>query len=169
MSISKSATKGYLYLTVTGLTAGSKYNLDVKGIYGNSYITIRAGSKTGDIIGESEIKQPTTFISPSTAVVLVFTTWSSSARFLFVSLSLAQWKSTHIDGGDRVVSPTYLASAYNINIDVFDENGNSVSAVLKKNTWMNPYFVIPRGGADVIATSRERSMTLEIKYMKERL
>lgn len=169
MSLSKPATKGYVYLTVTGLTAGSKYNLDVKGIYGNSYITIRAGSKTGDIIGESEIKQSTTFTSPSTSVVLVFTTWSGSARFLFVSLSLAQWTSTHIDGGDRVVSPTYLARAYNINIDVFDENGNSVSAVLKKNTSMNPYFVIPRGGADVIATSRERSMTLEIQYMKERL
>lgn len=169
MSISKSATKGYVYLTVTGLTAGSKYNLDVKGIYGNSYITIRAGSKTGDIIGESEIKQSTTFTSPSTAVVLVFTTWSSSARFLFVSLSLAQWTSTHIDGGDRVVSPTYLVSMYNINIDVFDENGNSTSTVLKKYTSMNPYFVIPRGGADIIATSRERSMTLEIQYMKERL
>lgn len=169
MSLSKSATKGYVYLTITGLTAGSKYNLDVKGIYGNSYITIRAGSKTGDIIGESEIKQSTTFISPSTAVVLVFTTWSSSARFLFVSLSSAQWTSTHIDGGDRVVSPTYLVSMYNINIDVFDENGNSTSTVLKKYTSMNPYFVIPRGGADIIATSRERSMTLEIQYMKERL
>lgn len=168
MSLSKSATKGYVYLTITELTAGSKYNLDVKGIYGNSCITIRAGSKTGDII-EREIKQSTTFISPSTAVVLVFTTWSSSARFLFVSLSLAQWTSTHIDGGDRVVSPTYLVSMYNINIDVFDENRNSTSTVLKKYTSMNPYFVIPRGGADIIATSRERSMTLEIQYMKERL
>lgn len=169
MSLSKSATKGYVYLTITGLTAGATYKLDVKGIYGNSYITIRAGSKTGDIIGESEIKQPTMFISPSTAVVLVFTTWSSSARFLFVSLSLMHCTSTHIDGGDRVVSPTYLVSMYNINIDVWDENGNSTLTVLKKHTSMNPYFVIPRGGAEIVATSREISMTLEIQYMKERL
>lgn len=169
MSISKSATKGYVYLTVTGLTAGSKYNLDVKGIYGNSYITIRAGSKTGDIVGESEIKQPTTFTSPSTTVVLVFTTWSSSARFLFVSLSLAQWTSTHIDGSDRVVSPTYLPRTYNININVFDENRSYTSTVLKANTSMNPYFVIPRGGADIIATADGKSGTLEIEYMKERL
>lgn len=169
MSLHNPATKGYVYLTITGLNAGSKYNLDVKGIYGNSYITIRAGSKTGDIIGESEIKKSTTFTSPSTAVVLVFTTWSSNARFLFVSLSLAQFTSTHIDGGDRVVSPTYLPRAYNINVDVFDENGNSVSAILKKNTRMNPYFVIPRGGADIIATADGKSGTLEIKYMKERL
>lgn len=169
MSLPNPATKGYVYLTITGLNTGSKYNLDVKGIYGNSYITIRAGSKTGDIIGESEIKKSTTFTSPSTAVVLVFTTWSSNARFLFVSLSLAQFTSTHIDGGDRVVSPTYLPRAYNINVDVFDENGNSVSAILKKNTRMNPYFVIPRGGADIIATADGKSGTLEIKYMKERL
>lgn len=169
MSVSGSATKGYVYLTVTGLTAGGKYGLDVKGIYGNSYITIRDGSKTGDIIGESEIRQPTTFTPPSTSVVLVFTTSSSNARFLFVSLSLARWTATHIDGGDRVVSPTYLPRAYNINIEVFDRDRNNISAVLKANTSMNPYFIIPRSGADIFATADGKSGTLEIEYMKERL
>lgn len=169
MSVFGADTKGYVYLTVTGLTAGGKYNLGVKGIYGNSYITIRAGSKTGDVIGESEIKKSTTFTSPSTSVVLVFTTLSSSARFLFVSLSLAQQTSTHIDGSDRVVSPTYLPRAYNINIDIFDKNGSYISTVLKKNTSMNPYFVIPRDGADIIATADGKSGTLEIEYMRERL
>lgn len=169
MSVFGSATKGYVYLTVTGLTAGGKYNLDVKGVYGNSYITIHAGSKTGDVIGESEIKQSTTFISPLTSVVLAFTTLSSNARFLFVSLSLAQWTSTHVDGSDRIVSPKYYPRAYNINVDVFGTNGNSTSAVLKANTMSNPYFVIPRGGADIIATADGKSGTLEIEYMKERL
>ena len=169
MSVSGPATKGYVYLTITGLTAGNMYILDVNGVYGNSYITIRDGSKTGDVIGESEIKKKTKFTSPSTSVVLVFTTSSSNARFLFVSLSLAQFTSTHIDGGDRVVSPTYLPLGYNINIEVFDENNSSISTVLKKNTSMNPYFVIPRGGADIIATADGKSGTLEIEYMKELL
>ena len=169
MSVSGSATKGYLYLTVNGLSANRKYLLSVNGISGNSYITIRNGSKTGDVIGESEIKKSTTFISPSTSVVLVFTTSSSNARFMLVSLSLAEYTSTHIDGGDRAVSPTYLPRGYNINIEVFDENGNRSSKVLKKNTTMNPYFIIPRGGADIIAKADGKSGTLEIEYTKELL
>ena len=168
MSVSGSATKGYVYLTVTGLTAGSKYRLEVKGIYGNSHITIREGSKTGNVIGESEIKESTTFTSPSTSVVLVFTTSSSNARFLSVSLSLAQFTTTHIDNGDRVISPTYLPRGYNINVEVSDGNRIITSTVLKANTLTNPYFIIPRGGADILATA-EVTGILEIKYMKELL
>ena len=56
-----------------------------------------------------------------------------------------------------------------INVEVIDENMNSTSTVLKKNTTMNPYFVIPRGGADIIATADGQSGTLKIKYMKELL
>ena len=82
---------------------------------------------------------------------------------------MAEYTSTHIDGGDRIVSPTYLPRAYNINIEVSDENGNRSSAVLKKNTTMNPYFIIPRGDAYIIATADGKSGTLEIEYMKELL
>ena len=169
MSILGPATKGYLYITVTGLTVGKKYLFSVNGITGNSYIQIRNGSKTGNIIGESEIRKSTTFISPSTSVVLVFTTSSSNARVLLVGLNLAEWEPTHIDNGDRVVSPTYFPKNYNINIEVFDENMNSTSTVLKKNTTMNPYFVIPRGGAEIIAKADGQGGTLKIKYMKELL
>lgn len=168
MSVSGSATKGYVYLTVTGLTAGSEYKLDFKEIYGNSYITIRDGSKTGTIIGESEIREPTTFTSPSGAIVLVFTTSSSNAIFSSVRLSLAQFTTTHIDNGDRVVSPTYLPRAYNINVEVSDGNRIITSTVLKAATLTNPYFIIPRGGADILATA-EATGTLEIEYTKELL
>ena len=169
MSVSGSATKGYVYLTVTGLTAGGKYRLEVKGIYGNSYITIREGSKTGTIIGKSEIREPTTFTSPSGgSIVLVFTTSSSNARFLSVSLSLAEFTTTHIDNGDRVVSPTYLPRGYNINVEVSDGNRIITSTVLKADTLTNPYFIIPRGGADILATA-EVTGILEIEYTKELL
>lgn len=168
MSVSGSATKGYVYLTVTGLTAGSEYKLDFKEIYGNSYITIREGSKTGTIIGESEIRTPTTFTAPPSAIVLVFTTSSSNARFLSVSLSLAQFTTTHIDNGDRVVSPKYLPRGYNINVEVSDGNRIITSTILKANTLTNPYFIIPRGGADILATA-EVTGILEIEYTKELL
>lgn len=168
MSVSGSATKGYVYLTITGLAAGSEYKLDFKEIYGNSYITIRAGSQTGNIIGEREIREPTTFTSPSGAIVLVFTTSSSNASFLSVSLLLAQFTTTHIDNGDRVVSPTYLPKGYNINVEVSDGNRIIASTVLKATTLTNPYFTIPRGGADILATSAVGGI-LEIEYMKELL
>ena len=168
MSVSGPATKGYVYLTVTGLNAGSEYKLDFKEIYGNSYITIRNGSETGNIIGEREIRRPTTFTAPSSAIVLVFTTSSSNASFLSVSLSLAQFTTTHIDNGDRVVSPTYLPRGYNINIEVSDGNRIITSTVLKATTLTNPYFIIPRGGADILATSAVGGI-LEIEYMKELL
>ena len=170
MSVYGSATKGYVYLTVTGLTVGKKYNLEVNRIYGNAHITIRAGSKTGAIIpGGSEIKKTTMFTSPSTSVVLVFTTSSSSARFMLVRLHLAEMSITHVDGGDRVVSPTYFPKNHDINIDVTGEDGSRNSCVLKKGTSMNPYFVIPRGGSEIIATADGQSGTLQIKYMKELL
>ena len=170
MSVSGSATKGYVYITVPGLTAGSEYKLDFKEIYGNSYITIRDDSKTGTIIGESEIRTPTTFTSPpSGKIVLVFTTSSSNARFSSVRLSLAQFTATHIDNGDRVVSPKYLPRGYNINVEVSDGNRIITSTILKANTLTNPYFIIPRGGADIIATADGKSGTLEIEYMKELL
>lgn len=169
MSVSGSATKGYVYITITGLTAGSKYKLGFKEIYGNSYITIRNGSKTGTIIGESEIRKPTTFTAPSGGkIVLVFTTSSSNASFLSVSLSLAQFTTTHIDNGDRVISPTYLPRGYNINVEVSDGNRIITSTILKANTLTNPYFIIPRGGADILATA-EAGGTLEIEYTKEML
>ena len=170
MSVSGTATKGYVYITITGLSASSEYKLDFRKIYGNSYITIRDGSKTGTIIGESEIREPTTFTSPSGGtIVLVFTTSSSNASFLAVSLSLAEYTSTHIDGGDRVVSPTYFPKNHDINIDITGEDGSRNSCVLKKGTSMNPYFVVPRGGAEIIATADGQSGTLQIKYMKELL
>ena len=170
MSVPVTGTKGYVYLTVPGLAAGSEYKLDFKEIYGNSYITIRDGSKTGTIIGESEIRKPTTFTAPSGgSIVLVFTTSSSNARFLSVSLSLAQFTTTHIDNGDRVVSPTYLPHGYNINVEVSDGNRIITSTILKANTLTNPYFIIPRGGADILATADGKSGTLEIEYMKELL
>ena len=169
MSIVGTATKGYLYLTITGLASGRKYKLVFKGTYGNCYITIRNGSKTGQIIGESEIRRPTTFNSPSGGtIVLVFTTLSSNASFMSVSLSLAQSTKTHIDNGDRVVSPTYLPRGYNINVEVSDGNRIITSTVLKANTSTNPYFIIPRGGADILATA-EANGTLEIEYTKELL
>lgn len=170
MSVSGSATKGYVYITITGLAAGSEYKLGFKEIYGNSYITIRDGSETGTIIGESEIREPTTFTSPSGGtIVLVFTTSSSNASFLSVVLSLAQSTTTHIDNGDRVVSPTYLPRGYNINVEVSDGNRIITSTILKANTLTNPYFIIPRGGADILATADGKSGTLEIEYMKELL
>lgn len=170
MSVSGSATKGYVYITITGLTAGSKYKLGFKKISGNSYITIRDGSKTGTIIGESEIREPTTFTSPSGGtIVLVFTTSSSNASFLSVVLSLAQSTTTHIDNGDRVVSPKYLPRGYNINVEVSDGNRIITSTILKANTLTNPYFIIPRGGADILATADGKSGTLEIEYTKELL
>ena len=169
MSVSGSSTKGYVYLTVTGLTAGGDYKLNFKEISGNSYITIRDGGKTGEVIGESEIKQPTTFTSPSTSVVLVFTTSSSNASFLSVSLLLTQFTTTHIDNGDRVVSPKYMGYAYDVNIEVSDGNRIITSTVLKSTTLENPYFVIPRGGADIIATCEGKSWTMEIEYTKELL
>lgn len=168
MSVSGSATKGYVYLLVTNLVAGNEYKLDFKEIYGNSYITIRKDSTTGNIIGEREIRNPTTFTSPSGAIVLVFTTSSSNASFLSVSLSLAQFTTTHIDNGDRVVSPKYLPRGYNINVEVSDGNRIITSAVLKSETLTNPYFIIPRGGADILATS-EVGGILEIEYTKELL
>ena len=168
MSVSGSATKGYVYLTVTGLNDGSEYKLDFKEIYGNSYVTIREGSKTGNIIGEKEIRKPTTFTAPPSAIVLVFTTSSSNASFLSVSLSLAQFTTTHIDNGDRIVSPTYLPRGYNINVEVSDGNRIITSTVLKASTLTNPYFIIPRGGADILATSAVGGI-LEIEYMKELL
>ena len=170
MSVSGAATKGYVYITITGLAAGSEYKLGFKEISGNSYITIRDGSKTGTIIGESEIREPTTFTSPSGGtIVLVFTTSSSNASFLSVVLSLAQSTTTHIDNGDRVVSPTYLPREYNINVEVSDGNRIITSTVLKANTLANPYFIIPRGGADILATADGKSGTLEIEYTKELL
>ena len=169
MSVSGAATKGYVYITITGLAAGSEYKLGFKEISGNSYITIRDGSKTGTIIGESEIREPTTFTSPSGGtIVLVFTTSSSNASFLSVVLSLAQSTTTHIDNGDRVVSPKYLPRGYNINVEVSDGNRIITSTILKANTLTNPYFVIPRGGADILATA-EVNGTLEIEYTKELL
>lgn len=169
MSVSGSATKGYVYITIAGLTAGSKYKLGFKEIYGNAFITIRDGSKTGTIIGESEIREPTTFTSPSGGtIVLVFTTSSSNASFLSVSLSLAEFTTTHIDNGDRVISPKYLPRGYDINVEVSDGNRIITSTVLKANTFMNPYFIIPRGGADILATSAGGGI-LEIEYMKELL
>lgn len=170
MSVSGTATKGYVYITITGLAAGSEYKLGFKEISGNSYITIRDGSKTGTIIGESEIREPTTFTSPSGGtIVLVFTTSSSNASFLSVVLSLAQSTTTHIDNGDRVVSPKYLPRGYNINVEVSDGNRIITSTILKANTLTNPYFVIPRGGADILATADGKSGTLEIEYTKELL
>ena len=170
MSVPVTGTKGYVYLTVPGLTAGSEYKLDFKEIYGNSYITIRDGSKTGTIIGESEIREPTTFTSPSGGtIVLVFTTSSSNASFLSVVLSLAQSTTTHLDNGDRVVSPKYLPRGYNINVEVSDGNRIITSTVLKADTLTNPYFIIPRGGADILATADGKSGTLEIEYTKELL
>lgn len=168
MSVSGAATKGYVYLIVTGLAAGSEYKLDFKEIYGNSYITIRNGSETGNIIGERETREPTTFTAQSGAIVLVFTTSSSNASFLHVSLSLAQFTTTHIDNGDRIVSPTYLPRGYNINVEVSDGSRIITSAVLKADTLTNPYFIIPRGGADILATSAVGGI-LEIEYMKELL
>lgn len=170
MSVSGSATKGYVYLTVTGLAAGSEYKLGFKEISGNSYITIRDGNKTGTIIGESEIMEPTTFTSPSGgAIVLVFTTSSSNASFLSVSLFLAQLTTTHIDNGDRVVSPKYPPRGYDINVEVSDGYRIIASTILKANTSTNPYFIIPRGGADVLATADGKNVTLEIEYTKELL
>lgn len=169
MSVSWPATKGYVYLTITGLTFGSKYKLGFKEISGNSYITIRDSNKTGPIIGESEIRTPTTFTAPpSGKIVLVFTTSSSNASFLSVSLSFAEFTTTHIDNGDRVVSPMYLPRGYDINIEVSDGNRIITSTVLKSTTLTNPYFVIPRGGADILATA-EVNGTLEIEYTKELL
>ena len=169
MSVSWPATQGYVYLTITGLASGSKYKLGFKEIYGNSFITIRDGTKTGAIIGESEIRTPTTFTSPpSGKIVLVFTTSSSNASFLSVSLSLAQFTTTHIDNGDRVVSPKYLPRGYDINVEVSDGNRIITSTVLKADTLTNPYFIIPRGGADILATSAGGG-TLEIEYTKELL
>lgn len=169
MSVSGTATKGYVYITITGLTAGSKYKLGLKEIYGNSYITIRNGSKPDTTIGGT-YRGPTTFTAPSGGeIVLAFTTSSSSASFLSVSLSLAELTTTHIDNGDRVVSPKYLPRGYDINVEVSDGNRIITSTVLKANTLTNPYFVIPRGGADILATADGKSGTLEIEYTKELL
>ena len=100
--------------------------------------------------------------------MLGFTTLSSNASFLSVSLLLAQLTTTHIDNGDRVVSPKYLPKGYNINVEVSDGNRIITSTILKANTFMNPYFIIPRGGADILATSAVGGI-LEIEYMKELL
>ena len=101
--------------------------------------------------------------------MLVFTTSSSNASFLSVVLSLAQSTTTHIDNGDRVVSPKYLPRGYDINVEVSDGNRIITSTVLKANTLANPYFIIPRGGADIIATADGQSGTLKIEYTKELL
>lgn len=153
---------GTLYLTVTGLTANKKYKLAFAAPTNAGNITIRDASKNGTIL-KANLKDAAEFIAMSSTIVLCFNVVYGNTQFNNISLFLADFTSVHLSNGDKVETPTYESLTQDVVVNV---DGKQIS--LSAGSTSNPYFTIPRGGCDIIATG-ETAGILKLSYEQEKL
>lgn len=151
---------GTLYLTVTGLTANKKYKLLFAAPTNDGNITIRNASKTGTILvaGTNDVVE---FTAASSTIVLCFNVTYGNTQFNNISLLLSDFTSTHLANGDKAQTPTYEALAQDVFVNV-----NGKQTKLSSGSTSNPYFTIPRGGCDILATG-ESAGYLKLTYEQE--
>lgn len=153
---------GKLYLTVTGLTANKKYKLLFAAPTNSGNITIRDASKTGTILKRA-LNDSAEFTTMSSTIVLCFNVVYGNTQFNNISLLLSDFASTHLINGDKIQTPTYESLTQDVVVSV---NGKQIS--LSAGSTSNPYFTIPRGGCDIIATG-ETAGILKLSYEQEML
>lgn len=151
---------GTLYLTVTGLTANKKYKLAFAAPTNDGNITIRDASKTGTII-KAAVKDATEFTTVSSTIVLCFNVTYGSTQFNNISLLLSDFASTHLVNGDKAQTPTYEVLTQDVFVNV-----NGKQTKLSAGSTSNPYFTIPRGGCDILATGASAGY-LKLSYEQE--
>ena len=151
---------GTLYLTVTGLTANKKYKLLMAAPTNAGVVAIRDASKTGTIL-KAGIRGEAEFTAVSSTIVLCFNVIYGNTQFNNISLLLSDFTSTHLANGDKAQTPTYDV----LTKDVF-VNVNGKQTKLSAGSTSNPYFTIPRGGCDIIATG-ESAGYLKLTYEQE--
>lgn len=151
---------GTLYLTVTGLTANKKYKLTFAVPTNGGSITIRNATKTGAVI-KVEIESGEEFTAMSSTIVLCFNVKFGNTQFNNISLFLADFTSSHLVNGDKAQTPTYEALTQDVFVNV-----NGKQTKLSAGSTSNPYFTIPRGGCDILATGASAG-TLKLTYEQE--
>ena len=151
---------GTLYLTVPGLTANKKYKLAFAAPTNGGNITIRDASKTGAII-KAVVSGGDEFTTISNTIVLCFNVGFGNTQFNNISLLLADFTSSHLANGDKAQTPTYEALTQDVFVNV-----NGKQTKLSAGSTSNPYFTIPRGGCDILATG-ESAGTLKLSYELE--
>lgn len=151
---------GTLYLTVTGLTANKKYKLLFAAPTNGGNITIRNASKTGTIL-VAAAKDVVEFTAASSTIVLCFNVVYGNTQFNNISLLLSDFTSTHLANGDKAQAPTYEVLAQDVFVNV-----NGKQTKLSAGSTSNPYFTIPRGGCDILATG-ESAGYLKLTYEQE--
>lgn len=151
---------GTLYLTVTGLTANKKYKLLFAAPTNGGNITIRNASKTGTILvaGTNDVVE---FTATSSTIVLCFNVVYGNTQFNNISLLLSDFTSTHLANGDKAQTPTYEVLTQDVFVNV-----NGKQTKLSAGSTSNPYFTIPRGGCDILATG-ESAGYLKLTYEQE--
>lgn len=153
---------GTLYLTVTGLTANKKYKLAFAAPTNAGNITVRDASKTGTIL-KGALKYSAEFTTMSSTIVLCFNVTFGNTQFNNISLFLSDFTSTHLINGDKIQTPTYEAMTQDVVVSV-----DGKQTTLSAGSTSNPYFTIPRGGCDIIATG-ETAGILKLSYEQEML
>lgn len=151
---------GTLYLTVNGLTANKKYKLLMAAPTNAGVVAIRDGSKTGTIL-KSGIRGEAEFTAVSSTIVLCFNVIYGNTQFNNISLLLSDFTSTHLANGDKAQTPTYEALTQDVFVNV-----NGKQTKLSAGSTSNPYFTIPRGGCDILATG-ESAGYLKLTYEQE--
>nr|DAJ48838.1 MAG TPA: tail protein [Caudoviricetes sp.] len=151
---------GTLYLTATGLAASKKYKLLFAAPTNDGNITIRNASKTGTIL-VAGTKDVVEFTAASSTIVLCFNVVYGNTQFNNISLLLADFTSSHLANGDKIQTPTYEALTQDVFVNV-----NGKQAKLSAGSTSNPYFTIPRGGCDILATG-ESAGYLKLTYEQE--
>lgn len=151
---------GTLYLTVTGLTANKKYKLAFAAPTNGGNITIRNASKTGTIL-VAAAKDVVEFTAASSTIVLCFNVVYGNTQFNNISLLLSDFTSTHLANGDKAQTPTYEVLTQDVFVNV-----NGKQTKLSAGSASNPYFTIPRGGCDILATG-ESAGYLKLSYEQE--
>ena len=151
---------GTLYLTVTGLTANKKYKLTFAVPTNGGSITIRNATKTGAVI-KVGIESGEEFTATSNTIVICFNVRFGNTQFDNISLLLADFTSSHLANGDKAQTPTYEALTQDVFVNV-----NGKQTKLSAGSTSNPYFAIPRGGCDILATG-ESAGTLKLSYELE--
>lgn len=151
---------GTLYLTVNGLTANKKYKLLMAAPTNAGVVAIRDRSKTGTIL-KSGIRGEAEFTAVSSTIVLCFNVIYGNTQFNNISLLLSDFTSTHLANGDKAQTPTYEALTQDVFVNV-----NGKQTKLSAGSTSNPYFTIPRGGCDILATG-ESAGYLKLTYEQE--
>lgn len=151
---------GTLYLTVTGLTANKKYKLLMAAPTNAGVVAIRDASKTGTIL-KAGIRGEAEFTAVSSTIVLCFNVIYGNTQFNNISLLLSDFTSTHLANGDKAQTPTYEALTQDVFVNV-----NGKQTKLSAGSTSNPYFTIPRGGCDILATG-ESAGYLKLTYEQE--